>query len=75
MSEYVVLKQVMKISNAIAIRQGAPCCLILSSYTTAANGTPGAKRDAYDWLVCKWNKHFHVRQTELLAFVTSVFPT
>jgi len=42
-----VLKQVVKNLQHI----GAPRCLTLSSYTTAANGAPGAKCDAYDCVV------------------------
>jgi len=39
-----VLQQVI---NFQRIRQGAPRCLTLSSYTVAANGAPRAKRDVY----------------------------
>jgi len=37
--------------NFQRIRQAAPRCLTLSSYTMAANGAPGAKCDIYDCLV------------------------
>jgi len=36
------------------IHQGAPGCLTMSSYTMAANGALGTKRDAYKCLVDTW---------------------
>jgi len=34
--------------NFQRIRQGAPCCLILTLYTVAANSLPGSKCDVCD---------------------------